>query len=255
MQTFKNKNVILTGGTGGIGSQILTELLKNGAKVCVLAQDPQKLYGVIQDPQVRNSPNLNLIALDLKEPYLIEKKFRKAISFLNGQLDSLILSHGVIQEEGILNTNMLQWDTLMNINCRTHFHLVSIAMPFLKLSKGNVVVVSNANGISPAPGCIINSTAAAMLNMLVKCAALESSYFGVRVNGVAPGITQTDIRVKSDPENFSQSKNNTYLRESAQDIPLFGQINEAKDVAHAALFLASDDASFVTGEIMVVDGG
>ncbi len=180
---------------------------------------------------MRNSKSLKSVPLNLREPYQIEKKFRKALNHLDGQLDCLILCHGTVKEEGILNTNMLEWDNMMNINCRTHFHLVSIAVPFLKLTKGNVVVVSSAQGETPAPGSIINSTASAMLNMLVKCSSLETSFYGVRINAVAPGITETDVRTKSEPDTFTIAKNRTFLKEAAQDVPLGNSINQAKDIA------------------------
>lgn len=95
----------------------------------------------------------------------------------------------------------------------------------------------------------------AMLNMLVQCASLESSYFGVRVNAVAPGVTITAARTKKESLGISESENRKFLAEAAQDVPLQGKINMASDVAKAILWLASEEASFITGEILTVDGG
>lgn len=73
---------------------------------------------------------------------------------------------------------------------------MSLSVPFLKLSKGNIVVLSSSAGESPNPGSVIYSTSMSMLNMLVKCTALETAFFGVRCNAVAPGITNTQARTK-----------------------------------------------------------
>jgi NAD(P)-dependent dehydrogenase (short-subunit alcohol dehydrogenase family) len=105
----------------------------------------------------------------------------------------------------------------MNINCRVHFQLISMAAPFLKLSKGCVVVLSDTAGITPLPGAIIQSTAAAMLNMLVQCSALETAFHGMRVNAVAPGITNTSARKKKKDEGsleLGDRDNKTFMDEA-----------------------------------------
>ena len=93
---------------------------------------------------------------------------------------------------------------------------------------------------------------------MVKCAALENSYFGIRVNAVAPGVTATKARVKKESLGLTYDQNQALLAEEEHDIPLVGEkmkINRPKEVAHCMLWLASDEASCVTGEIMTVDGG
>lgn len=80
---------------------------------------------------------------------------------------------------------------MMNLNVRTHFQLISIAVPFLKLSRGSITVLSSTAGEVPLPGSTIFSTSMAMLNMLVKCVSLETSFHGIRVNAVAAGVTAT----------------------------------------------------------------
>lgn len=108
----------------------------------------------------------------------------------------------------------------MNLNVRPHFQLMSLAIPFLKLSKGSVTVLSSSLGETPAPGSIIYSTSMSMLNMLVKCAALETSFSGVRVNAVAPGVTNTLARTKKESLGLTESQNRTFLGEASQDVPL-----------------------------------
>jgi NAD(P)-dependent dehydrogenase (short-subunit alcohol dehydrogenase family) len=115
--------------------------------------------------------------------------------------------------------------------------------------------MTSAGGIAPIPGSLTHCVGAAMTNMMVQCAALETSYHGVRVNAVAPGVTATAARMKQESIKFSRDENIKFLKENAKDVPLNQKINETKDIADAICWIASEDASFVTGEILVVDGG
>ena len=102
------------------------------------------------------------------------------------------------------------------------------------------------------------SIAAAMVQQLIKCSALETAYHGVRVNGVASGVIRSEARTNTQDlisMQLTPEENQTYLDEAAAQVPLMGQLNDPKEVADSLLFLASDDASFCTGEIMTVDGG
>lgn len=101
------------------------------------------------------------------------------------------------------------------------------------------------------------SIASAMQQQLIKCTALEGAHFGIRVNGVAAGVTYTKARLNKDSfgMNFTKEQNETFLRMAAQKVPLNKTINSAKDCAASILFLSSDDASIITGEILTVDGG
>ena len=93
--------------------------------------------------------------------------------------------------------------------------------------------------------------------MMIKCAALETAYHGVRINGVASGVIKSNARTKTDDVEMQldEVENKHILMESAKNVPLQNLLNEPKDVANQLLFLASDDASFITGEIMTIDGG
>ena len=93
----------------------------------------------------------------------------------------------------------------MNLNVRASFQLVSLAVPFLKLSKGCITILSSNAGKAPQPGAIIYSTSMAMVNMLIETTALETAFFGIRVNGVAPGVTNTQARMKKDSIGLTEA--------------------------------------------------
>ena len=133
--------------------------------------------------------------------------------------------------------------------------LISLVVPFLKLTKGNIVCLTGSAGETPLPGGVIFSTSKAMVNMLVKCTALETAYFGIRVNAVAPGVTWSDARMKEENMKLSASDNKAFLTEACKEVPLNNEINDPKDVACSILWLASSQSSFCTGEVLTVDGG
>lgn len=110
-----------------------------------------------------------------------------------------------------METNMLEWDLMMNLNVRPHFQLMSIAAPFLKITKGSITVLTSTAGEVPQPGSTIFSTSMAMLNMLIRCTALETAFHGVRVNGVAAGVTATATRMKKESLNFNDYQNKTFM--------------------------------------------
>mmetsp|Transcript_38495 Transcript_38495/g.28332 ORF Transcript_38495/g.28332 Transcript_38495/m.28332 type:complete len:311 (+) Transcript_38495:300-1232(+) len=279
----------MTGASGTIGSEVANRLIANGANVVCLCQDKNKV-------KVRG---VQTVVLNLREPYQIEKKFSEALELLGGDLDILILCHGVIIHHPIITTNNLEWDNLLNLNVRPCVHLTSLAMPFLKkkmekdaskisskqkekenakaklnensteeeynhyerlvrecdnLCKQNIVILSSAAGIVPQPGATIYSVGAAMLNSLVQCTALEVAYYGIRVNAVAPSVVDSASRQKPDAMN-REFNNNQFLQEANNTTPLLQEIPDPGDVANSICWLASNEASFVTGEILVIDGG
>jgi len=96
----------------------------------------------------------------------------------------------------LADTNMLEYDSTMNVNVRATFQLISLAVPFLKFSdkKPSITVLSGSAGVTPVPGAVALSVSMAMVNMLVKNSALEVGHLGIRVNAVAPGVTNTRAR-------------------------------------------------------------
>jgi len=184
-----------------------------------------------------------------------------------GRLDVLINAAGVVNRKALKQSTVIDWDksnekrlmyvVAMNINVRASFQLMSMAVPFLKDSKGTVVNVSAAAGITPEPGAMIFSVSKAMVNMLTKCAALELGGFGIRVNAVAPGFVDTPSRMTAGEASMDLSeKEYTVLKGKTENAtPLSNKVCDPDEVADSILWLASNDASYVTGEILVLDGG
>ena len=133
---------------------------------------------------------------------------------------------------------------------RANFHLLSLSVPFLKVSKGNAVMISSVESKITEKGDFLHALSKSMINSLVENSALELASFGVRVNAVAPGFVNSNYRAEA-----MDNKNEKYLEMMKDYCLLNKKIVEPEEVADSILFLASDEACFMTGEVMTIDSG
>ena len=132
--------------------------------------------------------------------------------------------------------------------------MISLATPFLKYTKGNIVVISSLESFIPVKNSFLNTTSKCIVNSLIQNSALELASFGIRVNGVAPGITKTNYRIEEfdEPNERNQSM---YLKKNANNNLLSQSVVKPDEVVDVMLFLGCNDAGFVTGEIIKIDSG
>ena len=246
---FLQKNVLLTGATGGIGSKVLKKLLSCDANVVALIRDKNKLPDYLNDYIEKGVFQFEII--DLLMGMKITEVFKKAMTKLGGKLDILILCHGSFTFGNLEDVKIKEFDENINLNVRANVHLLSLSVPFLKLTKGNVVMISSLESNIVERGDFLQSISKNMINSLVQNSALELASFGIRVNAVAPCFVNTKLRVG---ENLTEEKNTEYLQQM-KSYCLLKDISTPDDVSDAILFLASDEASFMTGEIMTIDSG
>jgi len=146
---------------------------------------------------------------------------------------------------------MQSWEEMMNINVRAIFHLMQKALPTLIERKGNIVNVSSVTGLRAFPGVLAYCVSKAALDQLTRCSALELAAKGVRVNAVNPGVVVTDIHKRGGMNNEEYA---AFLERSKQTHPL-GRVGSPEEIADLVLFLASDQASWITGATYSIDGG
>jgi NAD(P)-dependent dehydrogenase (short-subunit alcohol dehydrogenase family) len=156
-----------------------------------------------------NLPNFEYEVINLEDPQMINRGFRNIMIKLKGKVDSLIFCHGKFFSGNIKETSILLFDNAMNINFRSYFHLLSMATPFLKLSKGNVCFTTCNLGKNPQENTFLFSLTNSMLYSLVENSALELAPFGVRVNAVSPHLVNTEFRVG--PNNMTEQENFQYM--------------------------------------------
>ena len=242
---FQKKNVLITGATGGIGSKVLEKLLACQANVVALIRDKNKLPDYLNDYNQKGVFQFELI--DLKMGMKITEIFKKAMIRLGGKLDILILCHGNFTFGNLEDVKIKEFDETINLNVRANVHLLSLSVPFLKLTKGNVVMISSLESNIVERGDFLQSISKNMINSLVQNSALELASFGIRVNGVAPGVTNTKLRLDK-LEEPREMNNQKFLENAGTNNLLSKKVLEPGDVVDAMLFLASDDAQFVTGK-------
>ena len=205
---FKGKNVIITGATGGIGSLTVKAFSDLGANVMALVRNKQKFQTKFPKQDFPDLKVEQLPAFDERGIY--PQDLEGFLYQLGGKVDVLIMCHGKYFNGDFETTKIIEFDQSLNINTRSCVNLLSLMTPFLKLSKGNVVIVSSLEAFIPIKSSLLNTVTKSMINSLIQSTALELASFGVRVNGVAPGITFTSFRVGVN-EEFKESNNSKLM--------------------------------------------
>ena len=241
-----NKKVaIVTGGTRGIGLEIVRTFLNNGASVALLGSKEESVTNAINKLKEENE-NYQVIGFypNLASEVEVKETFSKVANEF-GHIDILVNNAGMSSSTKIEDYTVEEYDKIANLNMKGVFICSKGIVPYLKETKGNIINISSMVSIYGQPaGCVYPMSKFAV-NGLTKSLSRELAPVGIRVNAVAPGITKTDM-VASLPDEM--------IKPLIATIPI-GRIGEPKDIANACLFLASDMASYVTGEIMQVDGG
>ena len=237
---FKNKHILITGATGGIGKVLVNTLYNLDAKMCLISHNEDKLkktfISIFNENSQKN--NIKYEILDLENPNKITYQFPSIMKKLKGRLDILIMCHGKYNQSLITNCEIKTFDDMININVRSTMHILSLSVPFLKMSKGNCVIISSMESIIPVNYGFLNSMTKSMINSLIQCSALELASFGVRINDI-----------------FTEENNKKYIKEYSNMFLLNQNVLKAEDIVNSILFLASDDADFMTGEIIENDNG
>lgn len=242
---LKEKIAVVTGGTRGIGYAIVKKYLENGAKVVLFGSKKETVDKALASLKEENTnwevsgyyPNLmdaDAVADTIEK---IKEKY--------GKIDILVNNAGISDSTGIDDYTAEQFSKVMQLNVNAIFNTI---MPTVKIMKeqgdGCIINTSSMVSISGQPGGVAYPASKSAVNGLTWSLARELGPNNIRVNAVAPGITRTDM-VAALPEQMIQPLINS--------IPL-RRVGEPEDVANAFLFLASDMASYVTGEILSVDG-
>ena len=243
MLNLKDKVVIVTGGTRGIGFEIVKAFCENNAKVIVFGSKEETVSNALDELKKLGynvdgyHPNLSDYADVDKTINEIYKKYEK--------LDVLINNAGMSANKKIEDTTSEDFANIMNLNVNSIFNTTKSVVPIMKSLNGGVILnTSSMVSIYGQPSGVGYPASKFAVNGITKSLARELAPFNIRVNAVAPGITNTDM-VANLPKEM--------IEPLIKTIPL-GRIGEPRDIANAFLFLASDMASYITGVILQVDG-
>ena len=247
---FKDKNIIITESTGAIGSEVLYKLLKCGSKIVAFYNE--SIPNLKELSEYINTSKLKFIQLDFEKiSTKLNDKFTEAITILGGILDILIFCHGKFLQGDFRNSNTTNFDKNIIINVRSNLHFLSLSIPFLKITKGNVVMISSIETKIVEKGDFLHALSKSMINSLVQNSALELASYGIRINAVAPSFINSKYR----KEALKNEMNKKYLNQMKGFNLLGKELINPGEVADTILFLASNEANFITGEIINIDCG
>ena len=238
---FDDKVVLVTGGGSGIGQAVVRAFLDNGAKVAVVGRRREKL-----DETLCGHDRGLAVQADVSDPAQAAAIVGDVVAHF-GRLDVFVNNAATYVNKPFLELTDDDWASLQRTNVDAFFHLARKVLPELEKTGGNVVAVGSVSGLRGDWGQSgYNATKALVMN-LIQSLALDFGPKGVRLNAVAPAFTITETT-----ESFS--KDQAILDAFTNRVAL-GRPGQPDDIAPAVLFLASDDARYVTGAFLAVDGG
>ena len=241
---LKGKVAIITGGTRGIGLEIVKTYLKNGAKVALLGSKKESVDKAL-DSLYQEFDKESVIGYypNISNEKEVSDTFKEVNEHF-GKIDILVNNAGLSSKTPLLEYTEEELDNIINVNIKAVFICSKVAVPYLKETKGVILNTSSMVSIYGQPSGVMYPTSKFAVNGMTKSLSRELAPHGIRVNAVAPGVTETDM-VKSLPKEM--------IEPLIKTIPL-GRIGTPTDIANAFVFLASDNASYITGTILNVDG-
>lgn len=241
---LKGKKAIVTGAGRGIGRAIALTLAKDGADVAILDMDES---GALQTAElVRNKDRQSqVISVNVAMPSEVQEGVNKVLD-LWGSVDIVVNNAGITRDNLLMRMNEEEWDSVIAVNLKGAFNLTkSVARNMLKQRSGCIVNIASIIGMMGNAGQVNYAASKGGLIAMTKSLAKEFASRGIRVNAVAPGFIATEMTNKI-PEKIRD--------EMIKSIPL-GRMGQPEDVAAVVSFLTSPAAEYITGQVIVVDGG
>ena len=236
MKRFVDKVAIVTGGRRGIGQAIAQRLESEGARVFTT----QRVF----------DDRFDHVMADFADPDCPSRVVEEVIARA-GRIDVLVNNAGQMQEIGIADMTLAMWQDNLMVNLTAPFLMIQSALPALRRTRGSIVNIGSVEGLAANPGHAAYCASKAGLHGLTRAVAIDHGDEGIRCNAVAPGWIDTSLN-----ERFIENRKdpNGFRRNIGRIHPV-GRTGNPEDVAALVAFLASEESSFITGQIYSIDGG
>ena len=243
------KVVLVTGASSGIGRAAARHFADKGAQVVAVGRNEAELNTLREEFHGAKN-GIHMSPTDLRGVSQIERLVSSTVDKFS-RIDVLVNSAGIIANGSVEDTSLDDWDKMMDINLRSVFYLTQKCIPSLEESEGNIVNVSSVAGARSFPNVLSYCVSKAGIDQFTRCVALELAPKNIRVNAVNPGVAVSNLHKRGGMDDEAYE---AFLENSKNTHPL-GKVGEPDDVANLIGFLASDDASWITGVTYGIDGG
>jgi NAD(P)-dependent dehydrogenase (short-subunit alcohol dehydrogenase family) len=250
MTKLASKVALITGGNSGIGQAAALLFAREGAQIVIAARNTAKGASTVNAIEAEGGTALFTVC-DVRQPDDCQRAVNAAIAAF-GRVDILFNNAGIVPFGTVLDTTPDAWNEVWQINVSGTFFMSRAVLPGM-IERGYGVIVNNASdwGITGGHGAAAYATTKGAVVQLTRSMALDHARQGIRVNAVCPGDTAVE---RWRERRTSDADYEQYLHNLGAVLPM-GRVGEPDEIARAVLFLASDDSSYMTGQMLIVDGG
>jgi len=241
MSNLENKNIIVTGASGGIGNAIIKKLSDAGANILASGTKIEKL-----EELKKNFEGIKILQFDISQSDKIEEFIENATNELGGRLDVIVNNAGITQDNLAIRMSLDEWQKVININLTSTFLMSKFAIKkMLKNKSGKIVNITSVVGHTGNLGQANYTASKAGIVAMSKSLAIEYAKKNININCISPGFIKTAMTDKIDDK---------FKEVIVSKIPS-ARLGEPDDIANAVLFLSSDQSNYVNGETLHVNGG
>ena len=241
MSSLENKNIIVTGASGGIGNAIIKKLSETGANILASGTRIEKL-----EELKKNFEGIKILKFDISQSDKIEEFIENATGELGGSLDGIINNAGITQDNLAIRMSLDEWQKVININLTSTFLMSKFAIKkMLKNKSGKIVNITSVVGHTGNLGQANYTASKAGIVAMSKSLATEYAKKNININCISPGFIKTAMTDKIDDK---------FKEVIISKIPS-ARLGEPEDIANAVLFLSSDLSNYINGETLHVNGG
>lgn len=248
MQLLKGKTALITGGTAGIGKAIASLFAEHGADVAILGTNAERAAVAAKEIEAcRADPGQKVIVsiANVSKAAEVEGAFEKILKEF-GKIDILINNAGITRDNLLMRMSEEDWNLVMDVNLKSVYNTCkAMSRPMMKARSGNIINITSVIGLTGNAGQVNYAASKSGMIGFTKSLAKELASRNIRVNCIAPGYIETQMTDVLAPA----------VKEAILSKIPMSRIGNPRDIAHAALFLASDLAGYVTGQVLTVDGG